>query len=291
MTDENALFPGFEALAVETPGARIHARVGGAGPLVVLLHGYPQTGAMWHPFAARLTAGHTVAVPDLRGYGASECTDDDYSFRAMAADVAALIRELGDGSPALVVGHDRGARAAHRLVLDHPDLVARVALLDILPTTDVWRLMTPELVRAYYHWGFLARPDVAEPMIADDPVRYLHGALAGLRTPLERFHPAALAEYEEAIRRPSVIHAVCRDYEAGATVDLDHDAADLHVRPDLPALVLWGSRGVVGAQEDPVEVWRGRLPRAEGRAIDAGHFLVEEAPEETWAALEPFVRA
>lgn len=289
MSDTTELFPGFEALAVETPGARIHARVGGSGPLVVLLHGYPQTGAMWHPVAARLAADHTVAVPDLRGYGASGCTDDDYSFRAMAGDVAELIRRFGD-DPAVVVAHDRGARAAHRLVLDHPGLVSRVALLDILPTTDVWRLMTPWLARAYYHWAFLARPEVAEPMIADDPVRFLHGALVGLRTPLDSFHPAALSEYEAAFRRPSVIHAVCRDYEAGATVDLEHDADDLDARPDLPTLVLWGSRGVVGAQEDPLAVWRGRLPRAQGHAVDAGHFFVEEAPEATWAALVEFVR-
>lgn len=302
MPDDAALFPGFADLVVVAPGARIHARVGGSGPVVVLLHGYPQTGAMWHPIASRLAAGHTVVVPDLRGYGASVCTDDDFSFRAMAADAAALIERLGGGGDlversggrgdddkAIVIGHDRGARAAHRLVLDRPELVERVALLDILPTTEVWERMTPELIRAYYHWGFLARPEIAEPMIASDPVRFLHSALVGLYTPLEAFHPEAMARYEEAIRRPGVIHAICGDYQAGATVDLEHDAADLHRRPDLPTLVLWGSRGVVGAEVDPLEIWRGRLPRAEGRAIDAGHFLVEEAPEETWAALEEFI--
>ncbi|MFN3600051.1 MAG: alpha/beta fold hydrolase [Dietzia sp.] len=298
------LFPGFADVVVVTPGARIRVRVGGSGPLVVLLHGYPQTGAMWHQIAAKLAARHTVAIPDLRGYGASECLDDDFSFRAMAADVAALISEIGGGGSgsgsggddddstdavAIVIGHDRGARTAHRLVLDRPGLVERVALLDILPTTEVWRLMSPEMIRAYYHWGFLARPEIAEPMIADDPVRFLHSALAGLYSPREAFHPEALAEYEEAIRRPGVIHAICGDYQAGATVDLEHDEADRDLRPALPTLVLWGSRGKVGAEVDPLEVWRGRLPRAEGRAIDAGHYLVEEAPEETWAALEEFM--
>jgi len=251
VTDGPELFPGFHSRVIETPGARIRVRIGGTGPLVVLLHGYPQTGAMWHRIAARLAARHTVAVPDLRGYGASECFDEDFSFRAMAADVAAL--------------------------------------LDILPTTEVWRLMSPEMIRAYYHWGFLARPEVAEPMIAHDPVRFLHSALAGLYSPLEAFHPQALAEYEQAICRPRVIHAICGDYQAGATVDLAHDEADLHRRPDLPALVLWGARGKVGAEVDPLEVWRARLPRAEGRAIDAGHYLVEEAPEETWAAIAGFL--
>ncbi|MDV7999897.1 alpha/beta hydrolase [Rhodococcus sp. IEGM 1408] len=307
MPDDAALFPGFADLVVVAPGARIHARVGGSGPVVLLLHGYPQTGAMWHPIAARLAASHTVVVPDLRGYGASVCTDDDFSFRAMAADVATLIERFGGGGDlaerpgggsgddshgddkAIVIGHDRGARTAHRLVLDRPELVERVALLDILPTTEVWERMTPEMIRAYYHWGFLARPEIAEPMIAGDPVRFLHSALVGLYTPLEAFHPEALAQYEEAIRRPGVIHAICGDYQAGATVDLEHDAADLHLRPDLPTLVLWGSRGMVGAEADPLEIWRGRLPRAEGRAIDAGHFLVEEAPEETWAAIEEFL--
>lgn len=312
------LFPDFHTLLVETPGARIHTRVGGSGPLVVLLHGYPQTGAMWHPIAERLATGYTVVVPDLRGYGASECLDDDFSFRAMATDVAALIERFraggggaggggggggggvgaggggdegsdNDDDKAIVIGHDRGARTAHRLVLDRPELVERVALLDILPTTEVWGRMTPEMIRAYYHWGFLARPEIAEPMIASDPVRFLHSALVGLYTPLEAFHPAALAQYEEAIHRPDVIHAICGDYQAAATVDLEHDAADLHIRPDLPALVLWGSRGKVGDGVDPLEVWRGRLPRAEGRAIEAGHFLVEEAPEETWAALEEYL--
>ncbi|MET3861861.1 haloacetate dehalogenase [Dietzia sp. 2505] len=306
MTDGPEHFPGFHSRVIETPGARIRVRVGGSGPLVVLLHGYPQTGAMWHRIAARLATRHTVAVPDLRGYGASECSDEDFSFRAMAADVAALIGELGgDGSgpagegdhgdhgenddDAIVIGHDRGARTAHRLVLDRPALVRGVALLDILPTTEVWRLMSPEMIRSYYHWGFLARPEIAEPMIADDPVRFLHSALAGLYSPLEAFHPQALAEYEQAICRPGVIHAICGDYQAGATVDLAHDEADLHRRPDLPALVLWGARGKVGAEVDPLEVWRGRLPRAEGRAIDAGHYLVEEAPEETWAAIAGFL--
>lgn len=289
MTDATDLFPGFDSRVIETPGARIRVRVGGSGPLVVLLPGYPQ---------------NTVAVPDLRGYGASECLDDDFSFRAMAADVAELIGELGGGgsgsdgggddddsthADAIVIGHDRGARTAHRLVLDRPGLVERVALLDILPTIEVWRLMSPEMIRSYYHWGFLARPEIAEPMIADDPVRFLHSALAGLYSPLEAFHPDALAEYEEAIRRPGVIHAICGDYQAGATVDIEHDEADQGLRPDLPALVLWGSRGKVGADADPLEVWRSRLPRAEGRAIDAGHYLVEEAPGETWAALEEFM--
>lgn len=291
------LFPGFADLVVVAPGARIHARVGGSGPGVVLLHGYPQTGAMWHPIAERLARDHTVVIPDLRGYGASVCTDDDYSFRAMAGDVLAVLDSVlgavagapGTEAAVTVIGHDRGARTAHRLVLDHPERVGRVALLDILPTTEVWHRMTPEMIRSYYHWGFLARPEMAEPMIADDPVRFLHSALVGLYTPLEAFHPEALAQYEEAIRRPGVIHAICGDYLAGATVDLEHDAADLGSRPGLPTLVLWGSRGMVGAEVDPVEIWRGRLPRAEGRAIEAGHFLVEEAPEETWAALAEFL--
>lgn len=292
MLDAIDLFPGFRSRAIETAGARIRVRVGGSGPLVVLLHGYPQTGAMWHRFAAKLVTRYTVAVPDLRGYGKSECFDDDFSFRAMAADVAGLIGRVagdGDDDKAIVIGHDRGARTAHRLVLDRPGLVDRVALLDILPTTEVWRLMSPEMIRAYYHWGFLARPEIAEPMIADDPVRFLHSALAGLYSPLEAFHPEALAEYEQAIRRPGVIHAICGDYQAGATVDIEHDEADQDLRPDLPALILWGSRGKVGAEVDPLEVWRGRLPRAEGHAIDAGHYLVEEAPDQTWAALEEFM--
>lgn len=309
--DAAGLFPGFTTRTITTAGARIHVRVGGSGPLVVLLHGYPQTGAMWHPIAARLTETHTVAIPDLRGYGASECLDGDFSFRAMAADVAAEVADVAavvaavrgngdnsnggdddndnDNNKVSVISHDRGARVAHRLVLDRPGLVKRVALLDILPTTEVWRLMTPEMIRSYFHWGFLARPEIAEPMISRDPVRFLHSALAGLYSPLDAFHPAALAEYEQAVRRPSVIHAICGDYAAGATIDLEHDAADLDTKPLVPALILWGARGKVGAQVDPVETWRERLPLATGHAIDAGHFLIEEAPDETWSALAEFL--
>lgn len=261
----------------------------------MLLHGYPQTGAMWHPIAARLTETHTVAIPDLRGYGASECLDDDFSFRAMAADVAAVVAaacgngDNADDDKVSVISHDRGARVAHRLVLDRPGLIERVALLDILPTTEVWRLMSPEMIQAYFHWGFLARPEIAEPMISSDPVRFLHSALSGLYSPLDAFHPAALAEYEQAIARPSVIHAICGDYGAAPTIDLEHDTADVDQQLQVPALILWGSRGKVGALVDPVETWRGRLPLATGQPIDAGHFLIEEAPEETWAALAEFL--
>ena len=300
--DDSGLFPGFDSRTITTASARIHVRVGGSGPLVVLLHGYPQTGAMWHPIAARLAETHTVAIPDLRGYGASECLNGDFSFRAMAADVAAVVAAVrgnddgdddndndNDNDKVSVLSHDRGARVAHRLVLDRPGLVKRVALLDILPTTEVWRLMTPEMIRSYFHWGFLARPEIAEPMISSDPVRFLHSALTGLYSPLDAFHPAALAEYEQAVRRPGVIHAICGDYAAGATIDLEHDTADLDTKPLVPALILWGARGKVGAQVDPVETWRGRLPLATGHAIDAGHFLIEEAPDETWAALAEFL--
>lgn len=287
-----APFDGFAATTHDVSGARIAAWHAGDGEPVLLLHGYPQTHAMWHDLAPRLLArGRSVVALDLRGYGRSRVLDGDHSFRAMAADVVAVMAELRH--PRFdVVAHDRGARATHRLALDHPSTVRSVALLDILPTLDVWRLMDSWLAMRYYHWPFLAQGGgLPERLIGADPVAYLRDALGGLSGPLDVFHPEALRDYEEAAARPGVVESWCGDYRAGAGVDVEHDRADVGRTLDVPALVLWGSRGVVGAQEDPLTCWRAWFPAVTGHAVDAGHFLAEERPDEVADAVLVHLRA
>jgi len=285
MTALPDLFPGFETRSFDTGEAEIFARIGGSGPPVALLHGYPQTHAMWHRVAGDLAADHLVVAPDLRGYGDSLALDGDYSFRAMARDMVAVMAALGHDS-FHVVSHDRGARTAHRMLLDSADRVASVVLLDILPTLDVWRLMDRWLAMRYFHWLFLAQPgDMPRRLISQDPITFLHATLAGLAGSLDVFDPEALAEYERAARNPSVVAAWCGDYAAGATVDPEHDRQDLGRTRSLPSLLLWGEHGVVGARTDPVTAWRAWLPDITGRPVDAGHFLVEERPDVVLPAL------
>jgi haloacetate dehalogenase len=279
------VFDGFEIRRIEVPGAVIHARTGGDGSPVLLLHGYPQTHAMWHRVAADLAADHVVIAPDLRGYGDSVALENDYSFRAMARDMVEVMAALGH-TRFHVISHDRGARTAHRMLLDSPAQVASIALLDILPTLDVWRLMDQWLGMRYYHWLFLAQPgDMPRHLISQDPITFLHATLAGLAGSLDIFDSRALAEYERAARNPSVVTAWCEDYAAGATVDLEQDRQDLGRAMHLPSLLLWGERGVVGAQTDPLAAWRTWLPDITGHSVDAGHFLVEERPDAVIPAL------
>ncbi len=273
-----ALLAGFTRFVEEVPGARIAGRRAGSGPPVLLLHGYPQTGAMWHAVATELARERTVVVPDLRGYGSSVCHDEQMTFRAMAADQVAVMAALGFGAFD-VVAHDRGARTAHRMALDHPGAVASLALLDILPTLAVWAEMDAWLARRYFHWTFLVQDGgLPERLIGADPLAWLHHALGALGG-TDGMHPEAVAEYEAAARVASVVAAWCADYRAAAGEDLEHDRADAGRTLDLPTLVLWGDRGVVGVRTDPVRSWRTWFPAARGHAVEAGHFLAEEAPE------------
>ncbi|MFY0407226.1 alpha/beta fold hydrolase [Solicola sp. PLA-1-18] len=273
------LFEHLDVVDLDLGGTTVHARSGAGHDPVLLLHGWPQTHAMWHQVASSVAPDHAVVVPDLRGYGASRTTGDDRTFRAMASDVVALMDHLGHDR-FHVVGHDRGARTAHRLALDHPGRVASVMLLDVLPTLDVWRLMDSWLALRYYHWTFLAQPGgLPERLIGGDPVTYLHQALGALGAGPDVLDPRALAAYEEAARDPAVVHGWCADYRAAAHEDREHDAADLGRTVDVPATVVWGAKGVVGAQEDPLERWRRWFPRATGTSVDAGHFMVEERPD------------
>ena len=289
------MFDGFERVRQEIDGVPINAVRGGTGPPVLLLHGFPQTHTMWHRIAPDLARDHTVVAPDLRGYGDSgrPPSGDDhagYSFRAMAADQVGLMRALGHEEFA-VAAHDRGARVAHRMALDHPAAVTRVALLDILPTLHVYDHVDRALATAYYHWFFLIQPaDLPERLISADPVAYLHSLLGGWGSGLDSFDPAALAEYERCFADADARHAMIEDYRAGASIDLEHDRADLDRRVAVPLLALWGARSVVGrSPTDPLDVWRERGDDVRVATVDAGHFLAEERPVETLAALREFL--
>ncbi len=287
------LFPGFTTHRIATAGAQIHCEVGGSGPPLLLLHGYPQTHAMWHRIAPRLAARYTVVCSDLRGYGdsskpVSDASHAGYSKRAMAQDQVEVMQALGFARFKLV-GHDRGGRVAHRLCLDHPLAVERVALLDISPTRLMYAGTDMAFATAYYHWFFLIQPfDLPERLIGADPVYYLRRKLSGLSSGLGLFDAGALAEYERCFADPATIHATCEDYRAAASIDLEHDAGDAHARVECPLLALWGEKGVVHRHFDPIADWNKVARDVRGKALPSGHYLAEELPEETLSELEAF---
>jgi haloacetate dehalogenase len=290
------LMPGFKPFDIETaPGIRIHGVRAGDGAPVLLLHGHPQTHVTWHAVAPLLVAaGHNVVSVDLRGYGDSarpEGGDNhvNYSKRAMAADQVAVMRALGYESFA-VAGHDRGGRVAHRMALDHPGAVRRIAVLDIAPTATMYSRTDREFATRYFWWFFLIQPaPLPERLIEADPEFYLRYHLKGQsRTPgVPR--EALVQEYLRCYRQPGAIHAICEDYRAAATIDLEHDAADADRRVDAPLLALWGAQGVVGELYDVLETWRDKATNVRGHALPCGHTLQEERPEETAAALIEFL--
>jgi haloacetate dehalogenase len=284
------VFDGFETADVDTGEVRIHLRRGGSGPALLLLHGYPQTHVMWHRIAPALAEDFTVVACDLRGYGDSDkppTTADHwpYTKRAMANDQVAVMRALGFERFA-VCGHDRGARVGYRLALDHPERVERLAVLDIVPTGEVFLRADREFGLGYFHWFFLAQPaPLPERLIAADP-----GAYYGFHRAADRFAPDALAEYRRCAGDPATIHAMCEDYRAAATLDYAHDLADRARRRRIacPLLALWGARWHLGDWYDVLAIWRDWAGDVGGRALDCGHYLAEEAPEETLAELRTF---
>lgn len=293
MNADAELFPGFAARRVVTSGAEIACVVGGSGPPLLLLHGYPQTHAMWHRIAAQLAERFTVVASDLRGYGDSSKPEggprhENYSKRAMAADQVEVMRALGFVRFRLA-GHDRGARVAHRLTLDHPHAVERLAVLDISPTRIMYGRTDKAFATAYYHWFFLIQPfDLPERLIGADPVYYLRKKIGGWSRGMTYFDPRALAEYERCFCNRATIHASCEDYRAAAAIDLEHDAADADSRIECPVLALWGDEGVVNRLFKPLEDWRSVARDVRGRALRSGHFLAEEAPEDTLQELLSF---
>lgn len=288
------LFEGFETRRIAGAGAEIFCRIGGSGPPLLLLHGYPQTHAMWHKVAPRLAEKFTVICADLRGYGNSEKPESDaahrvYSKRATAADMVRVMQALGYPRFRLA-GHDRGGRVSHRLTLDFPAAVERVAVLDIIPTLTLFNTVNQTVATAYYHWFFLAQPSPhPERMIGADPDYYLESKLrAWSSAASEIYAPEALAEYKRCFRDPRCIHATCEDYRAGASIDLEDDRADSHMRAEAPFLVLWGGNGAMHKNYDVLGTWREKARDVRGEALPCGHFLPEEAPEETFRALDAF---
>lgn len=286
------MFDGFESRTIETREATIRVRVGGSGPPVLLLHGHPQTHAMWHLVAPALAEEFTVVCADLRGYGDSskpETTPDHepYSKRAMARDQLEVMRQRGFEQFA-VAGHDRGARVAYRLALDYPDRITRVAVLDVIPTGEHYRRTDFSFAMGYYHWFFLAQPfDIPERLIGADPDYYYLTRRSFHNTV---FAPEVLAEYRRCWNNPATIHAMCEDYRAGATFDYALDEEDRLAGRKIacPVLALWGANGPVGGWYDVLSVWRDWADDVHGRAIDSGHFIPEEAPADTIDELRRF---
>lgn len=288
------MFEGFEHTTLATSGATINLVTGGQGSPVLLLHGYPQTHVMWHKIAPQLAKDFFLVIPDLRGYGDSSKPADGenhsgYCKRATAQDQVEVMEQLGFKQFA-VVGHDRGGRVAHRLTLDHADRITKLATLDIVPTHKLYNDVNKEMASVYYHWFFLIQPaPFPETLIGNNPEFYLNSIL-------DRFKPQAItleafAEYLRCFSDPATIHGTCEDYRAAASIDLIHDQADRDQgrKVTCPMLALWAEKGLMHKKYDVVAVWRDYAEQVSGKALPSGHFLPEEVPAETLAALRTFL--
>lgn len=275
----------FESFQVIREGVRLSGRRTGSGKPLLLLHGHPQTHAMWHRVTPRLAERFTLVMMDLRGYGDSGRPDPGggscaYSKREMALDVQAVMRAHGFDRYQ-VLAHDRGARVAHRLAADHPQAVERLMLLDIAPTLAMYQLTTEAFARAYWHWFFLLQPPpLPEALIESDPVRYIRSVMGARHAGLAPFAPAAMAEYERCVSLPGSARSICADYRASAGIDLEHDRADIQAgrRLGQPLHVLWGEHGTVGSCFDVLALWRDRASQVTGHGVACGHYIAEEAP-------------
>lgn len=285
----------FKPLTVERPGVQLHTRAAGEGPPVLLLHGHPQSMAMWHRVAPVLAQTHRVVLMDLRGYGdssrpAADATHANHSKREMALDALAVMEAHGF-ERFDVLAHDRGARVAHRLAVDAPGAVKRLLLLDIAPTLAMYENTSEAFARAYWHWFFMIQPSpLPEALIESSPARYVRSVMGGRHAGLAPFTPEALAEYERCAALPGTAQSIAEDYRASASLDLEHDRADVAAGRLLqqPLRVLWGQHGAVGRCFDVLALWRERAALVTGREIDCGHYLAEEAPEQVLAEAQAF---
>lgn len=288
------MFERFTLSQIDVGEVSLRVRHGGSGPPLLLLHGYPETHMMWGKIADDLAADFTVIAPDLRGYGGSskpKTTPDHepYSKRAMARDAIALMAHFGF-SKFNLAAHDRGGRVGYRLALDHPDAVEKLSILDIIPTGEVWARANKAFALGYWHWSFLAQPyPFPEKAIATDPEGFTFRIAGDGGKSI--FAPEAYADYLEALKEPATIHAMCEDYRAGASFDPRLDMKEKGRKITAPLQVLWGAKGALGAWYDVLEIWREWAVDVQGQAIDCGHFIPEEKPAETLAALRSFFLA
>ena len=276
----------FTIFDTRREGVPLHGRIGGQGTPLLLLHGHPQTHVMWHRVAPALAQRFTLVMMDLRGYGdsgrpVSNAAHEPYAKREMALDAMAIMQHHGFDR-FQVLAHDRGARVAHRLAVDHPQAVQRLMLLDIAPTLAMYDNTSDAFARAYWHWFFLIQsPPLSEALIESDPVRYLRSLMGSRHAGLAAFAPQALAEYERCVQIPGTAHAICEDYRASATLDLVHDRADVAQGRKLaqPLRVLYGEHGAVGRCFDVAALWRERAHEVACRSFPCGHYIAEEAPD------------
>ena len=268
----------------------------GDGPPLLLLHGYPQTGYIWHKIAPQLARDYTVIIADLRGYGDSDKppTSADhavYSKRAMATDMISVMAALGH-QRFFVAGHDRGGRVAHRLARDYPQAVEKLAVLDIAPTTMMYDTTDMKFATSYYHWFFLIQPaPFPETLIGHDPKFFLESKMRQWGKDRSAITDEAFNDYLRCFSNPDTIHASCEDYRASASIDLEHDTADTNLKLTMPLLALWGANGMVGNKYDMLAAWRDVAENVFGFAVPGGHYLPEEAPDETCRALLNFFNA
>lgn len=294
-TPTPGFFDGFEERSVPLPdGGQIFCRIGGEGPPLLLLHGYPQTSAMWHAIAPDLARHYTVICADLRGYGRSHKPAGGgdhaaYSKRSMAQDMAALMAVLGHDR-FRILAHDRGARVAHRLAADHADRVLGLAILDIAPTREMYRDTRTPFARRYWHWFWLVQPALfPETMIGRDPDWFWLEKCDTAPAGLGPFCQQALREYLECFNDPAAIHASCEDYRAAIGIDLAHDDADAGRKLPMPVLALWGADGAIEEFFDCIALWRERAEQVSGRALPGGHYLAEECPDAVLREVIPFL--
>ena len=291
------MFPNFTNHQLRVNGVEINTVIGGRGPPLLLLHGYPQSHLIWHRVVDELATRFTVVATDLRGYGASEKPvglpdHSNYSKREMARDQVAVMRKLGFESFNLC-GHDRGARVSHRLAVDHPEAVQRLMLLDISPTLAMYEQTTMEFARAYWWWFFLIQPTpFPESMIAAAPETYLQKKIGWGHAGLSAFTPETYAAYLSYVSDPATMHAMCEDYRAAASIDLEHDGADREAGKKIacPVYVVWGEHGVVNRCFQPIADWQRVADDVRGRTLQCGHYIPEEVPEELLVEMCEFFR-
>jgi haloacetate dehalogenase len=279
------LFPGFKVSKVETSGATIHVVSGGQGPPLLLLHGAPQSHATWYKIAPDLAKDYTLVMADLRGYGDSSKPEggknhENYSKRAMALDGVEVMKHFGFDKFVLI-GHDRGGRVGHRMALDHPGQVVKLAVIDIVPTYTIFHNVTKQFATAYYHWFFLIQPAPFPETLISNSIDFYMG----------RGDSEVHAEYVRTFKNPATVHAMCEDYRAAASIDLEHDEADLSHKVDCPMLALWAANGPMGKMYDVLATWKERAAHVSGRGLPGGHSLQETTPAETLSELRTFLSA